>query len=512
MSDMSAYFIRRLLLVPLTFVVVTFLVYAILRLAPGGPIEQAEAAMRLSAMQGEAGGGGGRAMGSEGDLMLPEDALEDLERYYALDQPIPVAYLQWLGAAPRTFRQRVPPTTLDKNDELFAPLRKLHERKTALQAELDETLAPAEAVAYDGAVYRPVADGERKDLPEELKSRADSLAAAGFGKRDQLLAFLAPYEMTFANGRLYRKMEDKPENAELLKGARERLAALQLAGDLQRDLEEKHGYEISRDGSLYRLEKRFSGILQGDFGQSYTHNEPVLPVITSRFEVSIVFGLTGYVLTWLICVPLGVMKAVRHRSTFDSVTSFLVLLAYSIPGYILAMLLLATLGKAGYLPLGGFKPPTVEGLNGLEVALERLRYLVIPVTAYVVGMFATMTMLMKNSVMENLTADYVRTAFAKGLRERRVLFVHVLRNSLIPITAGIGHAIGLLFAGSFLIEKTCNIPGMGLLGYQALVQRDYPIVMGILVFGVLVTLLGNILSDLIWAAIDPRIRFGGRRA
>ena len=111
--------------------------------------------------------------------------------------------------------------------------------------------------------------------------------------------------------------------------------------------------------------------------------------------------------------------------------------------------------------------------------------------------------------MENLGQDYVRTAFAKGLPERRVIFVHALRNSLIPITAGIGHAVGLLFAGSFLIEKTCNIDGMGLLGYQAMLQRDYPIILATLVFGVLIQLFGNILSDLIWAMIDPRIRFGG---
>jgi microcin C transport system permease protein len=138
--------------------------------------------------------------------------------------------------------------------------------------------------------------------------------------------------------------------------------------------------------------------------------------------------------------------------------------------------------------------------------------MIIPVTAYVAGQFALMTMLMKNSVMENLTADYVRTAFAKGLTERRVIFLHVLRNSLIPITAGIGGAIGLLLAGSFLIEKTTNIPGMGLLGFEAVLQRDYPVVMGILVLSVLITLVGNILSDLVWAAIDPRIRFGGQEA
>lgn len=508
---MTAYFVRRLLLVPLTFLVVTFLVYAILRMAPGGPIEQAEAAMRLGRMQGEAGGGTG-GVGSEGDLMLPEDALEDLERYYALDQPIGVAYLQWLGALPRPFSVRVPASTLEKNPKAFEPLRQLHERQQAIQAELDETLAPSGALVQDGVMYEPLPDEARKELPEEVRSQADHLAAQGFGKRDQLLVFLAPHGMTWSNGKLYRKMEPTAESKALMDQAAEKVAALEAAGAMEAEIEERYGYEIARDGTIQRIERRFSGILQGDFGRSYTHSEPVLPLIASRFEVSIVFGLTGYILTWLICVPLGVMKAVRHKSTMDSLTSFLVLLGYSIPGYVVAMLLLATVAKAGYLPLGGFKPPNLEEMDFWQAAVERVRYLVIPVTAYVVGMFATMTILMKNSVMENLTSDYVRTAFAKGLRERRVLFVHVLRNSLIPITAGVGHAVGLLFAGSFLIEKTCNIPGMGLLGFEALVQRDYPIVMATLVLGVLITLFGNILSDLIWAAIDPRIRFGGRRA
>ena len=118
-----------------------------------------------------------------------------------------------------------------------------------------------------------------------------------------------------------------------------------------------------------------------------------------------------------------------------------------------------------------------------------------------------MTILMKNSLLENLGADYVRTSFAKGLAERRVVFVHALRNSLIPICVGIGNAIGLLFAGSFLIEKTCNIPGMGLLGFTSLLDRDYPVLMGILVFGVLIQLTGNIISDLVLALVDPRVRF-----
>jgi microcin C transport system permease protein len=138
---------------------------------------------------------------------------------------------------------------------------------------------------------------------------------------------------------------------------------------------------------------------------------------------------------------------------------------------------------------------------------DQVEHTVIPVVAYVMGGFATMTILMKNSLLDNLGADYVRTAFAKGLNERRVVFIHALRNSMIPLCVGIGHALGLIFAGSFLIETTCNIPGMGLLGFNSLVGRDYPVIMGVLVIGVLIRLTGNIISDMILAVVDPRVRF-----
>jgi microcin C transport system permease protein len=187
----------------------------------------------------------------------------------------------------------------------------------------------------------------------------------------------------------------------------------------------------------------------------------------------------------------------------------LVFLGYSIPGFVLAIVLLSTVAvHVSWIPLGGYKPPNIDQLSWFASVWGRIRYMAIPVAGYMVGGFATMTILMKNSLLENLGQDYVRTAFAKGLTERRVIFVHALRNSLIPITAGIGQALGLLFAGSFLIEKACNIPGMGLLGYNAILSRDFPIILGLLVFLVLIRLIGNIISDLIWALIDPRIRFG----
>ena len=357
---MTAYFLRRLLLVPVTFVVITFLVYAIQRLTPGGPIEQA----RLKMLSAATEGGRGRASVT-GETDLPPAAMKQLERYYKLDRSIPVGYLIWLGVWP----------------------------------------------------------------------------------------------------------------------------------------------DADKGG-------RLSGILEGDFGTSYRYSEPVLSTITSRFPVSIYFGLIGYLMSWVVCVPLGVAKALKHRSAFDTATSVAVFLGYAIPGFVACLVLLllfATDLGWNWLPLGGFRS---ENWNEKWDAGEwwwcvkdQVKHTIIPIIGETIGAFATMTILMKNSLLDNMGSDYVRTAFAKGLPERRVVYVHAMRNSLIPLVVGIGHAIGVLFAGSFLIEKTCNINGMGLLGFTSLVERDYPVLMGILVFLVVIGLVGNIISDFVLALVDPRVRF-----
>ena len=251
-------------------------------------------------------------------------------------------------------------------------------------------------------------------------------------------------------------------------------------------------------------------ILHLDLGNSYLYQDPVWDIIKSRFPISIFLGLTGFLLSYFVCVPLGVMKAVRHGSRFDFVSSAIVFLGYAIPGWALGTALLVLLGGGSFLnifPLGGFRPDNWDYLNFGQKIIAQIHYMFLPVLCYMVGSFATETILMKNSLMENLGQDYVRTAFAKGLTERRVIFVHALRNSLIPIVTGLGHVISLVLAGSFLIERVFNIDGMGYLGYNAILQRDYPIALGILVIDSGLLLIGNILSDIIYAVVDPRIRF-----
>jgi len=247
-----------------------------------------------------------------------------------------------------------------------------------------------------------------------------------------------------------------------------------------------------------------------NLGKSYKYNEPVWDVIRSRFPVSIYFGLIGFLLSYLVCIPLGVVKALRHGSRFDFASSTIVFIGYSIPGFALGAMLLVLLGGGSFwnvFPLGGFRSENWESLSLFGKVADQLHHTFLPVLCYMVGGFATLTVLMKNSLLENLGQDYVRTAFAKGLSERRVVFLHAMRNSLIPIATGLGHAISLVMAGSYLIERVFNINGIGYLGFDAVVERDYAVVMGILVINTGLTLLGNILSDVFYVLIDPRIRF-----
>lgn len=248
----------------------------------------------------------------------------------------------------------------------------------------------------------------------------------------------------------------------------------------------------------------------GDLGKSYKFNQPVLGVIVSRFPVSLYFGIIGFVLGYTVCIPLGIAKAIKHGSVFDFVSSAIVFIGYSIPGWALGAVLLVLLGGGSFFdvfPLGGFRSEGWHEMSFFGKVTDQLHHTVLPIMAYAVGSFATLTVLMKNSIMENLGQDYVRTAFAKGLSERRVVLVHVLRNSIIPLCTGLGHALSVLMTGAYLIEYVFNIDGIGYLGYTSIIERDYAVVMGILVFNTLLGLFGNIVSDFLYALVDPRIRF-----
>ena len=249
-------------------------------------------------------------------------------------------------------------------------------------------------------------------------------------------------------------------------------------------------------------------VVRGDLGTSTRYQDPVWQMIRSRVPVSLYFGVITLVLTYGVCIPLGIVKAIRHKSTFDNLSSIIVFIGYAIPGWVIGIYLLVWLaGWWNVFPLGNLVSENFYELSLGGKIMDLAWHSVLPVIAYVISAFAGMTFLMKNTLMDNLAADYVRTAIAKGLPFRRAVFGHALRNSLIPIATSFGHTISIFLTGSFLIEKVFNIDGMGLLGYESLLERDYPVVLGVLVISSLLFLIGNILSDICVALVDPRVQF-----
>ena len=238
-------------------------------------------------------------------------------------------------------------------------------------------------------------------------------------------------------------------------------------------------------------------------------------LISSRFPISLWFGLTAFMLTYLICIPLGIMKALKHRQAFDAFSSLVVFVAYAIPSFALAMLLkMAFCGTVdGFFdafPLGGISSDFDVDPGFWAWFADRAWHMVLPVACYVAGSFALLTLLMKNSLLDQISADYVRTVIAKGATRRRAVWGHALRNALIPVATGLGPMIGLLFAGSIIIETVFEIPGMGRLSWDALIGRDYSVFLALLALTAGFQLVGNLISDVLYMLIDPRIDFSGR--
>ncbi len=247
-----------------------------------------------------------------------------------------------------------------------------------------------------------------------------------------------------------------------------------------------------------------------DFGESFTYEEDVIDVIASKFPVSLQFGIASLILSYLISIPLGVFKAIKHGSKFDYLSSFLLFLAYSIPGFMLAIVLIVFLAGGSFLdvfPIGGLYSDFYDEMNWWEQILDRGYHFVLPLICYTIGSYTTLTMLMKNSLMEEIKKDYVRTAKAKGLSDKVVYFKHALRNALIPIVTGLGGFLGVFFAGSLLLEKIFQLDGIGLLGFNSVLSRDYNVIMGLLAIQALLMLIGNIISDIAYVIVDPRIDF-----
>lgn len=450
---LKAYFLRRLLLIPPTLLGITLLVFTITRLAPGGPMDRMlQEAARGAEQGGKRGSGAGQSHGG-----LSEDQIEELEEQFGLDKPVLVAYAQWLGVWPRETRISKGEFGADP-EELIGGGRIDPQRTAVVVLRGDGRLVHVtrNGGALESAVF---ADGGAPIAGEEWAVRMETEA-------DRQARFLR------RNPRADR---------ERLPGYRPRAVVFR---------------------------KRFSGLVEGDLGRSSLYNDPVIELILARVPVALYFGLLTAVITYGVCLPLGVLKALKHRTWVDSASSVLVFIGYAIPGFALGALLLVYLGaRMRLFPLFGLTSPDFDQLAPWDKLRDLAHHTVLPLSCYIVGGFAYLTLLMKNSLMDNLAADYIRTAVAKGVSFRRAVVGHAFRNSFIPVATSLGHLLMIFVTGSMLIETVFDIQGFGLLQYQAVLSRDVPVIMGTLVIAALLMLLGNVLSDVVVAMVDPRIKF-----
>lgn len=246
-----------------------------------------------------------------------------------------------------------------------------------------------------------------------------------------------------------------------------------------------------------------------DLGRSFYYPKSVWQLIRERLPVSVSLGLWTFFLSYLVSVPLGIAKAVRAGTRFDALSSVVVLVGYAIPGFVLGVALLVVFGgQLQWFPLRGLTSSNWDSLSWGAKITDYLWHITLPVTAMVVGAFAVVTMLTKNVFLDEIAKQYVLTARAKGLSERRVLWKHVLRNAAIPLVTGFPAAfIGAFFTSSLLIETLFSLNGLGLLSYQSVIRRDYPVVLGTLYFFTLIGLATKLISDLCYVWVDPRVKF-----
>jgi microcin C transport system permease protein len=247
-----------------------------------------------------------------------------------------------------------------------------------------------------------------------------------------------------------------------------------------------------------------------DFGRSFSYEVPVLEVIEQKMPVSLQFGIVSFLLAYLISIPWGIAMAMKENKTFDIVSSFLLFVTYSVPPFMLAILMIVFLAGGSFLnlfPIGGMSSDAYDTLTTAGKIWDRVHHFILPLICYTLGSFTTLTLLMKNSILEEIKKDYIRTARAKGLEERKVYLRHALRNALIPIATGIGSFVSVFFAGSLLIETIFQLDGIGLLSYTSVLSRDYNLIMGMITIEAFLFLLGNLISDLTYVLVDPRIDF-----
>ncbi len=280
---------------------------------------------------------------------------------------------------------------------------------------------------------------------------------------------------------------------------------------LIKQIEKMYGFDKPAHQRLWEMLINYSRF---EFGDSFYRDASVIDLIQEKMPVSISLGLWSTLLVYLISIPLGIKKATTHGSRFDLWTSGMIIVSYAIPGFLFAILLIVLFAGGSYFdlfPLRGLTSTHFAELSLIEKIKDYFWHLALPLTAYTIGGFATLTMLTKNSFLDEINKQYVITARAKGLEERRVLYGHVFRNGMLIIIAGFPSAfLSMFFTGSMLIEVIFSLDGLGLLSFESVVNRDYPILFGTLFIFTLLGLIMKLISDLVYVLVDPRIDFESR--
>ncbi len=280
-----------------------------------------------------------------------------------------------------------------------------------------------------------------------------------------------------------------------------------VSPEVIRALEKQYGFDkpVAR-----RYLDWLNHLVHFDFGSSFVYQRPAIDVILERAPVSVAFGTASFLITYLLAIGLGLVMAVFENRTLDVGLGFILVCLAAIPAFMLGVLLLVFFAGDTFLnlfPVGYVQSDNYEGLSAAAKIWDRLHHAVLPLICYVAGGFAVLAFLGRNSILEESRKDYARTARAKGLKERLVYAKHILRNSMIPLVTGLGGALAGYLSGSVLVESVFQINGLGLLSFQSVLSRDYNVLMALLVLSSLLLLVGNLLSDMIYAAVDPRIRF-----
>lgn len=284
-----------------------------------------------------------------------------------------------------------------------------------------------------------------------------------------------------------------------------------LDPELIRDIEKLYGFDKPAHERFWQMVTNY---LRFDFGDSFFRDAKVVDLIAEKLPVSISLGLWSTLIIYLISIPMGIRKAVRHGSQFDVWTSAIITTGYAIPSFLLAILLIVLFAGGSYwniFPLRGLTSDNFDQLSALGKIMDYAWHMVLPIFCMVIGGFATLTMLTKNSFLDEIHRQYVQTARAKGLDENRVLYGHIFRNAMLLVISGFPAAlIGILFTNSLLIEIIFSLDGLGLLGYEAAINRDYPVVFGSLFIFTLMGMVIKLVGDLTYVMVDPRIDFEAR--